>query len=152
MVAHAAALLRDLGARGSERGADAGLRPERADIVGGRIARVRVRPVAGDLTVNETGEACAQRFVAEAKLFQDARTHVGDEDIGICNQAEGDISRLLEIEVEGHAALAPVVELKRWIERRRVAEHGGEEAAERVAGWWLYLDDLRAPVSEDRGG
>ena len=77
---------------------------------------------------------------------------VGQEHVGRGQQLLHPLSVLGIAEVEDHAALAPVVEGEGRVRHLVADAQGPEHAAHRVAGGRLDLDDLGAPVGQQRGG
>ena len=92
VVAHAAALVGQVLALGRQRVGDRGPTPEGPDVVGVSVPVGAVEPVAGDHAVDEARETFVQRRVVESGSFESAGSVVGDEDIGVGQQAAHDVA------------------------------------------------------------
>ena len=147
VVAHPAALERQLAARRGEQVGDAGARPERGDVERRLVGIRSFAAETGDVAVHEPRVAGQQRHVVEAEAGQRRAAHVRDEHVGGIEQVERGGLAVVRPEVEHDAALAAVVELEDRVVRQVVAEHLAE-LARRVALRRLDLDDVGAPVGE----
>jgi hypothetical protein len=97
--------------------------------------------VAGDRAGDDARVDRSQRLVVDAEAFADAVAVVVEDDIGDADEIEEGFAPLRVLEVDGEAALAPVV-----------ADEAQSVGAERVAVGRLDLDAIGAPVGEDAGG
>jgi hypothetical protein len=152
VIAHAAALLRRLLALRRQRHADAGARPEGADVVGRPVAIGSARAVAGEVAVDEAAVDRVDAGEIETDTRQRAHAQVRDQHVGALDQACRDGAAFGVLEIDGDAALAAIVELERRIDRHVDAGRVQEQSAHRIAGRRLELDHLGAPVGEDAGG
>ena len=85
---------------------------------------------------------------AQTEAFESGRSVVRHQHIGPSQQRENDLMSDRRCQIDGHRPLAPVVEFKGRVDR---AVEVPREAAEGVSGMWFDLDDLGAPVGQDRG-
>ncbi|GBD13995.1 hypothetical protein HRbin24_02044 [bacterium HR24] len=151
VVAHAAPLLRGRIVADGEHGRHAAAGPESAHVIGRAVALLVVDPVAADVAIDQARVEDGELFVGEAEVLQGTGAQVGDEHVGTLDELPGDLPAFFRLQVQGHAALAPVVLLEGRVEGGRHAQGAGEEATERVAVGWLQLDDVGAPVGQDGG-
>ena len=135
--------------RGDVRTADAALGPEDGDVEG---RQVDVRPLQShprDAGVDQPGEGGVQGAIVQARALQGAGSHVGDEDVGVPQYGEQGLAALGRGNVEGHAALAPVLHGEDGIAGGLGALR--EEGTGGVSSQGLHLDHIGTPVGHDRG-
>ncbi len=152
MVAHAAALHRRFMTLGREHGGYASARPVGPDIVGGPIAVGTSRAIAGDGAVDQSRVSVGQCFVVQPETGQGAGPQIGNEDIRLLDQLPGDGAALFFLQIEDNGALAPVIELKSWIDRDIDAHGGREHCTHRIPGRGLDLDHRGAPIPQNTAG
>ena len=87
----------------------------------------------------------------EAEAVEGVGADVGDEHVGLVQEPLSELDAALGREVEGDAALAPVVELEHGVDVQVAAEHPLEPTG-RVATGRLDLHDVGAPVRQDPRG
>lgn len=130
---------------------EARARPEGADVVRRAVPVVPAEPVAADAAVHEARVAGDGRLGLQVELVERVRPEVADEDVG----RREEVFEALPVDglaqVEDHAALAPVVERERGVGEVVADAERSEDVTHGVAGRWLDLDHLRAPVREQRG-
>ena len=152
VVAHAAALVRQLAPLGREGGGHARARPERPDVVGGPAPLVALQAEAGHAGVDEARVAGGERGVVEPGPLEGVDAEVGHEDVGAGDQVGQHGPAGVGAVVDADRALPPVVQLER---RVHVLAGGGGEVgahpAERVADERLHLHHVGPPVGQDRG-
>src|SRR6266403_4899701 len=153
VIAHARALRgrRPLGL--AERAHDPRPGPE-GSIDEGRALALRVLgDVAGETGVDEAWMHAPERRVVHAERGEFLAPEVGQEHVAPPHQRVRHLAPLGAPEIQGHAALATVVELEGGVHVRLVRHQPrGREAAQGIPLRRLDLHHARAPVGEHGGG
>jgi hypothetical protein len=149
VVAHSAALVRRVLARRAQHVRDSRARPEPRDVVGGAVLVGALEAVAGDGGVDQARVAREQALRSEADARETRLAHVGDEHVCAADELEAEGAPLGPREVEGDAALAPVVHLEDRVHRELDPEHRLEEPRRVADPGRLDLHHVGAPVRED---
>jgi hypothetical protein len=150
VIAHTPALEGRHLALARERRRDARARPEGGNVVGRLVAVGTLRAVATDGAVDELRVLGEQGLRVESGAGQCPAAHVGQEDVGSCDELPGQRAALIPREVDRHAALVAIVHLERRVEGQVAAEHTGEGARRVADAGRLDLYHVGAPVRQDQ--
>src|SRR5204863_5104612 len=153
VIAHARALRgrRPLGL--AERAHDPRPGPEGGIVEGRALALRALGAVAGEAGVDEAWMHAPERRVVHAERGELLAPEVGQEHVAPPHQRVRHLAPLGAPEIEGHAALATVVELEGGVHVGLVRHQPrGREAAQGVPLRRLGLHHARAPVGEHGGG
>ena len=88
----------------------------------------------------------------EPEPVERVRPQVGDEDVGRLEQFFEQAALGLVLQVEHHAALAPVVQRERGVRDVGADAERSEGVAHGVAARLLHLDHVRAPIGQQGRG
>ena len=126
-----------------------GTGPEGTDVVGGAVAVLAAQPVAAHAAVDEARMPRHRLGRLEPEPVERVRAQVGDEDVGRLEQFLEQAALGLVLQVEHHAALAPVVQRERGVRDVGADAERSEGVAHGVAVRLLHLDHVRAPVGQE---
>ena len=126
--------------------------PEGADVVGRAVPVLAAQAVPAHAAVDEPRVAGHRGRRLEPEAVERVGAQVGEEHVRRGQQLLQPLPGLGVAHVEDDAALAPVVLREGGVRQVPADAEGTEGAAHRVAVGRLHLDDVRAPVGQQRAG
>ena len=128
----------------------AGAGPEGPDVVGGAVAVLAAQAVAADAAVDEARMAGDRGRRLEPEAVERVGAQVGEEDVRRRQQLLEPLPGRRLAQVEDDAALAAVVLGEGRVREVLADAERAERAAHRVPVRRLHLDDVGAPVGQER--
>ena len=117
-------------------------------VIGGLALMLAARAVAGAVDVDEVFADRLEVVIAKAQTLQPVHPHIGEEHIGLLDEAAERLDAIGRLEVEEDGALVPVAA---HVDRAHAGGRRGARMAHDVACPVLDLDHVCAHVAEQLG-